>query len=120
MPLIMTPMNVGDVTILEVSGSITLGQSVAALRDRIQALAADGRIKLLLNLANVSYIDSTGIGELVSAYTSMNGQGGTVKLLKLTKRVHDLIQITKLSTLFEVFDDEDAAVKSFTGKAAGQ
>jgi anti-sigma B factor antagonist len=111
--LILTPMSIGDVTIVEVTGRITLGESVAHVRQQIHALADQGRKKILLNLANVTYIDSTGIGELVSAYTTLKSQGGAVKLLKLTKRVHDVLQITKLSTVFEVYDDEARAVRSF-------
>jgi anti-sigma B factor antagonist len=106
-------MSIGDVTIVEVTGRITLGESVAHVRQQIHALADQGRKKILLNLANVTYIDSTGIGELVSAYTTLKSQGGAVKLLKLTKRVHDVLQITKLSTVFEVYDDEARAVRSF-------
>lgn len=106
-------MSIGDVTIVEVTGRITLGESVAHVRQQIHDLADQGRKKILLNLANVTYIDSTGIGELVSAYTTLKSQGGAVKLLKLTKRVHDVLQITKLSTVFEVYDDEARAVRSF-------
>ncbi len=113
MSLYLTPMNVGDVTILEATGRITLGESVSSLRTQIHELASNGRKKILLNLASVTYIDSTGIGELVSAYTTLANQGGSVKLLKLTQRIRDLLQITKLSTVFEVFEDEGKAVQSF-------
>ena len=118
MSLVLTPMNVGDVTIIEVVGRITLGDSVANFRQHVLDVAAGGRTKILLNLAGVSYIDSSGIGELVSTYNAVTSQGGSVKLLKLTKRVHDLLQITKLSTIFEIFDDEAKAVGSFGGTQA--
>src|SRR5262249_3036805 len=115
--LYLTPMQVGDVTLVEVTGRITLGQEVAALRSQLDELNAKGRKKILLNLAGVQYIDSSGIAELVSAYTAVRREGGTLKLLKLTKRVQDLLQITKLSTVFEVFDDEHKAVSSFANPA---
>ncbi len=104
---------VGDVTVVDVSGRITLGDGATAFRDTIRDLASKGNKKLLLNLAEVSYIDSSGIGEMVSVFTTVSGQGGQVKLLNLTKRVKDLLQITKLYTVFEVFDDEATAVRSF-------
>jgi anti-sigma B factor antagonist len=104
---------VGDVTVVDVSGRITLGDGATMFRDTVRDLASKGNKKLLLNLAEVSYIDSSGIGEMVSVYTSVTGQGGQVKLLNLTKRVKDLLQITKLYTVFEVFDDEATAIKSF-------
>ena len=105
---------VGDVTVVDVSGRITLGEGSSALRDVLRDLSAQGNKKILLNLSEVSYIDSSGIGELVSGFTSVSNGGGTLKLLGLTKRVKDLLQITKLYTVFEVFDDEAAAVRSFT------
>src|SRR5215471_5959701 len=82
--LYLTPMHVGDVTLIEAAGRITLGESVASLRDQIHELAAAGRLKIVLNLAGVNYIDSTGLGEMVSAYTTVKSQGGTIKLLNLT------------------------------------
>ena len=103
----------GDVCILDVSGKITLGDGSVVIRDSVRKLAADGTKKIVLNLGNVTYIDSSGIGELVSAFTSVSNAGGTLKLLNLTKRVQDLLQITKLYTVFEVFEDESAAVASF-------
>ena len=109
----MTTRQVGDVTVVDAVGRITLGEAASTFRDTVRDLAAGGHKKLLLNLAEISYIDSSGIGELVSGFTTVANQGGSVKLLKLTKRVQDLLQITKLYTVFEVFDDEAAAVGSF-------
>jgi anti-sigma B factor antagonist len=106
-------MQVGDVTLIEAAGRITLGHSVASLRDQIHELAGKGRTKIVLNLAQVAYIDSSGLGELVSAYTTIANAGGKIKLLHLTSRVRDLLQITKLTTLFETFDDEAEALRSF-------
>jgi anti-sigma B factor antagonist len=104
---------VGDVAVLDVSGRITLGEGSSTLREAIRALAADNNKKILLNLEGVSYIDSSGIGELVSGFTNINEMGGQLKLLNLTKRVRDLLQITKLYTVFEVFDDEAQAIRGF-------
>ena len=104
---------VDGVTIVDLSGRITLGEGSVVLRDTIKDLLGKGNKKILLNLGDVSYIDSSGIGELVSAYTTAKNQGGELKLLNLTKKVHDLLQITKLYTVFDVKDDETAAVKSF-------
>ena len=105
---------VNGVTIVDMSGRITLGEGSVILRDSIKDLIAKGQKKILLNLGDVSYIDSSGIGELVSAFTSVRNQGGELKLLKLTKKVHDLLQITKLYTVFDVKDDEATAISSFT------
>lgn len=104
---------VGDVSVIDAAGRITLGEGSSAFRDQIRGLPAKGNDKILVNLADVSYIDSSGIGELVSAFTTLTNQGGQLKLLHLNKRVKDLLQITKLYTVFEVFDDEAAAVRSF-------
>ena len=101
----LTTRQVGDVTVVDAAGRITLGEGASMFRDTIRDLAAGGHKKLLLNLAEISYIDSSGIGELVSGFTTVANQGGVVKLLNLTKRVQDLLQITKLYTVFEVFDD---------------
>src|SRR6201987_743513 len=107
----------GDgVTIVDLSGRITLGEGRVVLRDTIKDLLSKGQKKILLNLGDVSYTDSSGIGELVSAFTSVRNQGGELKLLHLTKKVHDLLQITKLYTVFHVMDDEPAAIKAFAGK----
>ena len=103
----------GDVCLLDVSGKITLGDGSVAIREAVKKLVADGTKKIVLNLGDVTYIDSSGIGELVSAFTSVSNNGGNLKLLNLTKRVHDLLQITKLYTVFEVFNDEESAVASF-------
>ena len=103
----------GDVTIVDVAGKITLGEGSSALRDKVRELSASGSKKMLINLGDVNYIDSSGIGELVSAFTTVSNSGGALKLLNLTKRVHDLLQITKLYTVFEVFDSEEIALKSF-------
>ena len=104
---------VDDVTILDLSGRITLGEGSVTLRDAVRDVLAKGSKKILLNLGDVNYIDSSGIGELVSAFTTVKNQGGELKLLNLTKKVHDLLQITKLYTVFDVKDDETAAVKGF-------
>ncbi len=104
---------VGDVTVVDVSGRITLGEGSSALRDAMRELTAKGNKKILLNLGDVSYIDSSGIGELVSGFTTVANAGGTLKLLSLTKRVKDLLQITKLYTVFDVHEDEAHAVRSF-------
>lgn len=104
---------VDGVTILDLSGRITLGEGSVVLRDQIRDLLGKGEKKLLLNLGDVTYIDSSGIGELVSAFTTVRNQGGELKLLNLTKKVHDLLQITKLYTVFDVKDDETSAVKAF-------
>ncbi|HZL57918.1 MAG TPA: STAS domain-containing protein [Bryobacteraceae bacterium] len=104
---------VGDVTVIDVSGRITLGEGSSVLRDALRELTAKGNKKILLNLGEVSYIDSSGIGELVSGFTTVSNQGGTLKLLSLTKRVKDLLQITKLYTVFDVHEDEAHAVRSF-------
>jgi anti-sigma B factor antagonist len=104
---------VNGVTIVDLSGRITLGEGSVILRDMVRDLLAKGNKKILLNLADVSYIDSSGIGELVSAYTHVRREGGELKLLNLTKKVHDLLQITKLYTVFDIKDDEAAAVAAF-------
>jgi anti-sigma B factor antagonist len=104
---------VDHVAILDLSGRITLGEGSVQLRDAIRDLIAQGQKNILLNLGEVNYIDSSGIGELVSAFTTVKNQGGQLKLLNLTKKVHDLLQITKLYTVFDVRDDEAHAVESF-------
>ena len=104
---------VDGVTIVDLSGRITLGEGSVILRDTIKDLLGKGNKKILLNLGDVSYIDSSGIGELVSAFTSVRNQGGELKLLHLTKKVHDLLQITKLYTVFDVKDDEAVAIGAF-------
>ncbi|MSV31765.1 MAG: anti-sigma factor antagonist [Bryobacterales bacterium] len=109
---IITRQN-GSVCLLDVSGKITLGDGSVVIREAVKKLVADGTKNIVLNLGDVTYIDSSGIGELVSAFTTVSNNGGNLKLLNLTKRVQDLLQITKLYTVFEVFNDEASAVASF-------
>src|SRR5579859_5208208 len=109
----MSHRQVGDVTVVDATGRITLGEGASAFRDMIRDLAAKGNKKILLNLSEVSYIDSSGIGEMVSGFTTVTNNGGQLKLVGLSKRVKDLLQITKLYTVFEAFDDEALAVRSF-------
>lgn len=109
---------VDSVTVVDISGRITLGDDLAELRQLIRGLLAQGQKNILLNLADVTYIDSSGIGELVSGFTAVSNQGGSLKLLRLTKKVQDLLQITKLLTVFDVYDDEAKAIASFS-KASG-
>ena len=104
---------IGDVNVVDVAGRITLGEGSSALRDSVREMVGKGQKKILLNLGEVSYIDSSGIGELVSAFTTVTNAGGQLKLLNLTKRVKDLLQITKLYTVFDVHDSEVSAVRSF-------
>ncbi len=104
---------VDGITIVDCSGRITLGEGSVVLRDSVRDLLSKGSKQILLNLGDVTYIDSSGIGELVSAYTTVKNQGGDLKLLNLTKKVHDLLQITKLYTVFDVKDDEASAIASF-------
>ena len=103
----------GDVTILDLRGEVRIGEGSIALRDAIRNLADAGKKKMLLNLAGVSYIDSSGIGELIANYTTITRQGGQLKLLKLTDRVQNLLVITKLLTVFDAYEDEAEALKSF-------
>ena len=104
---------VEGVNIIDLSGRITIGEGTVVLRDAVRSLLQRHEKNILLNLADVSYIDSSGIGELVSSFTTLSSQGGKLKLLKLTKKVHDLLSITKLLTVFEVFNDEAKAIQSF-------
>ncbi len=104
---------VDGITVVDLSGRITLGEGSVVLRDNIRELLGQGHKKILLNLGDVTYIDSSGIGELVSGFTSVRNQGGELKLLNLTKKVHDLLQITKLYTVFDIKDDEASAIASF-------
>ena len=108
-----TIRQVNTVTVVDLSGRITLGEGCTQLRELIRDLLSKGHKSLLLNLADVTYIDSSGIGELVSGFTAVSNQGGQLKLLNLTKKVHDLLQITKLLTVFDVHEDEAKAVASF-------
>ena len=104
---------VDGVTVLDLSGRITLGEGSVTLRDAVHDVLAKGSKHILLNLGNITYIDSSGIGELVSAFTSVKNSGGELKLLNLTRKVHDLLQITKLYTVFDIKDDEASAISSF-------
>ena len=104
---------VGDVAILDLKGKITLGAGDEELKEKVRSLATNGRRRILLNLADVPYIDSAGLGGLVSTYSTVTNQGGQLKLVNLTKRITDLLSITKLLTVFETFESEDEALKSF-------
>lgn len=108
-----TIRQVNSVTVVDLSGRITLGEGCTQLRELIRDLLSKGHNRMLLNLADVTYIDSSGIGELVSGFTAVSNQGGQLKLLNLTKKVHDLLQITKLLTVFDVHEDEAKAIASF-------
>jgi len=104
---------VGDVTVVDTAGRITLGEGSSALRDTLRELVGKGQKKILLNLGDVTYIDSSGIGELVSGFTTVTNSGGQLKLLGLNKRVKDLLQITKLYTVFDVHEEEASAIRAF-------
>jgi len=104
---------VGDVHVLDCSGKITLGEGTMAIRNTVREVLKNGGKKIVLNLAEVNYIDSSGIGELVSTFTTVTNQGGQLKLLKLTKKIQELLAITKLLTVFQVYNDEQEAVASF-------
>ena len=104
---------VGDVTVVDVAGRITLGEGSSALRDALRDMINKNQKKILLNLGEVNYIDSSGIGELVSGFTTVTNSGGQLKLLNLNKRVKDLLQITKLYTVFDVHEDVAGAIRSF-------
>ncbi len=108
-----TNRQVDGVAVVDMSGRITLGEGSVVLRDTIRDLIGKGSKKILLNLGDVTYIDSSGIGELVSAFTAVRREGGELKLLNLTKKVHDLLQITKLYTVFDIKDDEATAIQAF-------
>ena len=108
-----TNRQVEGVAVVDMSGRITLGEGSVVLRDTIRDLIGKGSKKILLNLGDVTYIDSSGIGKLVSAFTAVRRENGELKLLNLTKKVHDLLQITKLYTVFDIKDDEATAIKAF-------
>jgi anti-sigma B factor antagonist len=108
---------VGDVVVLDLKGKITLGEGDELLKDKVNSLVNQGHKKIVLNLAAVPYIDSAGLGEVVRTYTTVSRQGGSLKLLNLTKRITDLLSITKLLTVFETFDSESEAVRSFSQSA---
>jgi anti-sigma B factor antagonist len=113
MSLKLNSRQVDGITVIDVSGRITLGEGSSVIRDELRDLVAKGNKKILLNLGDITYIDSSGIGELVAGYASVANAGGTLKLLSLTKRVKDLLQITKLYTVFDVHEDEAHAIRSF-------
>ncbi len=109
--------SVGDVVVLDVKGKITLGEGDEQLKDKVNSLVQQNHKKILLNLEGVPYIDSAGLGEIVRTYTTVSRQGGSLKLLNLTKRIQDLLSITKLLTVFETFDAEGDAIRSFGASA---
>ncbi|HEY9140474.1 MAG TPA: STAS domain-containing protein [Bryobacteraceae bacterium] len=109
----LSTRQVGDVAVIDVAGRITLGEGSSALRENLRDMVSKNQKKILLNLGEVSYIDSSGIGELVSGFTTVTNSGGQLKLLNLNKRVKDLLQITKLYTVFDVHEDEAGAIRSF-------
>jgi anti-sigma B factor antagonist len=108
---------VGDVVVLDLKGRITLGEGDQLLKDKVNSLVNQGHKRIVLNLAGVPYIDSAGLGEIVGSYTTVSRQGGSLKLLNLTKKITDLLAITKLLTVFETFDSQDEAVRSFSASA---
>jgi len=108
---------VGDVMVLDVRGKVTLGEGDEMLKDKVNSLVNQGHKKIVLNLAEVPYIDSAGLGEIVRTYTTVSRQGGSLKLLNLTKRITDLLSITKLLTVFETYDSETEAIRSFSASA---
>ena len=109
----ITTREVSHVTIVDINGRITLGDETGQLRDTVRQLITQGKKKIVLNLAHVDYIDSSGVGELVSSFTTVRNAGGELKLLALTKKVQDVLYVTKLYTVFDIKDDEFTAVKSF-------
>jgi anti-sigma B factor antagonist len=113
MPLKIDTREVAHVTILDIAGRIVLGEEIGTLRDAVRGLVAGGTKKIILNLAEVDYIDSSGVGELVGAFTTVRNAGGELKLMNLTQKVHDVLHVTKLYTVFDIRDDEFTAVKSF-------
>ena len=108
----------GDVLILDLTGRITLGEEAASLRDTLREQIDSGRKNILLNLAEVTYIDSSGLGQLVGSFATVTSRGGQLKLLNLQKRLHELMQVTKLITVFEVYATEAAALRSFAASAS--
>ena len=113
MSLTIDTREVSHVTILDIHGRIILGPEIGTLRTAVHELVAQGKKKIILNLANVDYIDSSGVGELVASFTTVRNAGGELKLLNLTQKVHDVLHVTKLYTVFDIKDDEFTAVKSF-------
>ena len=113
MELKISDRQVGGITVLDLNGRLVLGDGTSGLRDKLKTLTSEGRKKILLNLKGLSYIDSSGLGALVGGYATVKGQQGDIKLVSLDGRVHDLLRVTKLLTVFEVFDDEGKAIASF-------
>ena len=113
MALTAKTRQVGNVAIVDLNGKVTLGENTGILRDELRSLLAQGKKNIVLNLKDVSYVDSAGLGELVGAYTTATNQGGAVKLLHMQSKMRDLMQITKLHTIFPTYDDEQQAIESF-------
>jgi anti-sigma B factor antagonist len=113
MTLSIEPREAGKVTILDVKGRIVLGDEIGSLRKTVHSLVEEGKKKIILNLADVDYIDSSGVGELVGCYTTLRNEGGELKLLNLSPKVQDILNVTKLYTVFDIREDEFTAVKSF-------
>jgi anti-sigma B factor antagonist len=103
----------GAVTVLDLSGKITMGEDGTLLKDKLQSLLHQGKKNILFNLGQVSYVDSAGLGAIVSAYTTVTREGGSLKLANVTKKLQDLLSITKLLTVFETFDSEEEAIRSY-------
>ena len=114
-----TARKVGGVTVLDISGRITLGEGNVILREIVRDLAEKGAKAIVLNLSEVQYVDSSGVGELVKAHTTIRNQGGQLKLANLNKRVHDLLELTRLSAVFDIQKDETSAIRSFAGSSQG-
>ena len=115
MSLTVKTRKVENIVVMDLSGKLTIGEPVMQLRDALRAQVAVGDSKFIVNLGDVSYVDSSGLGELVSSYTTVRNKGGDVKLLKLTAKIKDLLQMTKLLTVFDVYDDEAKAVAALKG-----
>ncbi len=118
MALTAKTRRVGNVAIVDLNGKITLGENTGILRDELRSLLAQGNKHIVLNMAGVGYVDSAGLGELVGAYTTATNQGGAVKLLHMQGKMKDLMQVTKLHTIFPSFEDEQKAVESFGASAS--
>jgi anti-sigma B factor antagonist len=118
MSIKMAVQNKNGVSVIAISGKLTMGEGTIALRDKIEEMAETGSDRILLNMAGVTYIDSSGIGELVAAHAHITSAGGEMKLLNVARRVLDVLKITRLYTVFEVFEDEDSAIRSFAATEA--
>ena len=117
MSLTVKTRKIDNIVVMDLSGKLTIGEPVMQLRDALRVNVTEGESKFIINLADVSYVDSSGLGELVSSYTTVRNKGGDVKLLKLTAKIKDLLQMTKLLTVFDVYDDEAKAIASLKGSA---